>query len=154
MTYTKSDLQSLLERLERAERPDRHLDADILVAFGIITPKPDAGGYLQKYRRPFPKGESGDGWEVCLLPDWKWPTTVFEVEPITASLDAAIALVEKALPNCLRHFGRDWAQQGDRCYAIIQLDGATWSTGQQRAGTEPLALLTAMIKALIAECEE
>ncbi len=69
-----SDLQSLLERIERAEGSDRELDAAIGKVFG---------------------------WRYVKLCDqWTNPDKVFAVlPPFTASLDAALALVERLSRN-------------------------------------------------------
>lgn len=72
--------QELLERVEAATGPDRELDRDILKALPTPT---DGWGSV------WPEHITWDS--LTLLSPW--------AAPITASIDAAVALVEKMLPG-------------------------------------------------------
>lgn len=121
-----ADYAGLVERLRAATGPDRYLDA--LVARSI------AG--------------SPDGHWYDLLGKW---TSDGTTPPVTASLDAAIALVERALP------GMSWEVRksgfGDPAQATL------WNPRKQpmpgydiraehRGGCAPVALLIALLLAL------
>ena len=93
-----TDLASLLTRVEGAKGPDRELDAAILCACGILQATGQAASGTRIYTRPHSTMQPDEHGNrvVRLMDDWRWPSTVFEVEPVTASIDAAVALIEKA----------------------------------------------------------
>lgn len=141
MTDNLNQLHSLLERLEKANGPDREIDAEILVVLGILVKNEGRG-----YRRIGPDGTIKTGWYVDLLDYWKWPTSVFEVEPLTASLDASVALVEKVLPGWDWQVGTcDSEQYVGHIVEEFGMAALIWEYGPNPA----LALLTAMVKALL-----
>ena len=85
-----TDLTSLIEKLEKAERPDRELDCQIAVAvdgFYELPPKWDEGpvgyGYIDAEGTPIHPGHGGDQL----------------VRRYTSSIDAAVSLAERVLPN-------------------------------------------------------
>jgi hypothetical protein len=125
------ELRELRERLEAAEGPDRELDLDLAITMGTMPPEwnpedDDRGCYV-------------DPGSVCLSPG------VFEAPAYTASLDSAVALVEKVLP------GRDWSCVSvDSTYSAWlgpeEEEGIIWP--QDNSPTPALALCTALVKAL------
>lgn len=143
-------LTSLLERVEKATGPDRKLDGEIFAAFetysyGDVIP---AAGGMVVYAGPAPHAP-GQG--------------RFEVAPkYTSSLDAALALVNEMLPgwfwraghvpsthwvngiayHCWCHLSRTHA---DHCERDDEATG--W------AHTVPTAMLSALLRALIAKKE-
>lgn len=123
---TPETLRELQERLAKASGPDRELD--FLIANALYQIGGEAWGYAACDVHP----ENGP-----------------EVIRLTASLDAAMALVERVLP--------EWC-----CSAIKTpggCEGYIWRVGQIGAheGTAPtpaLALLSAMLSALSNKGEE
>jgi hypothetical protein len=134
-----NDLQELLERVKNATEHNRELDADIATALGFKIEWKMAN-YIMELR-----------------PVIDWPPHGREPCPqFTASIDAALALVERKLPG--------WA------YAIIHEEGRGnvayvhnnqsafegWSTRpnpnrrwhEVRAATPALAILAALLSAL------
>jgi hypothetical protein len=118
-------LGDLLERVEKATGPDRELDFALALAF---TP----GGY----RWPDERGGA------IMWPDGRGSFGVAEPDCLTASLDAAMALVERVLP------GWDWiiGHTNGGLTVHAQLGPNEMAFGD----TAPLALLAALLKALIA----
>ena len=135
---TKADL---LQRIEAANGPDRVLDGDVWHA---LTAKP------------------GDVWVndfadgVYHLQDPR-DTIAYEAPPdLTASIDAAIALVERLLPGWAWFV--DWIGMPDQpaCHAEIWLPAQrSQHLGRERergeASTPALAILAATLRALIAK---
>lgn len=136
-----SELQSLLERVEKEKGTDREIDADLDVAL--------RGGEIQWRQANYtmdmhpvarrPSGNHLGGYEHEHVPLY------------TASIDAALALAERVLP------GWDYEITGIRAHgavAILWKEG--WRDDWERAtrsesATPPLAILAALLKALIAQ---
>ena len=126
-----SALKELLERVEKAEGPDRELDGAIADALGLA---PDN---LTRVSATY--------YEYTPDPDKGW----WEAGRYTASIDAAVALVEKKLPGCALAIGTMKFIQPGVPWATI------WTTGgdpkwNADAKTPALALIAALLKALIA----
>lgn len=114
----------LLTRLEAATGPDRELDAMLHVHA--------SDGRLTEYDRY--------GWV-------KGPADIGEAPPVTASVDAALALCERVLPDRLRDFREVLDSDKGRVWVawLSAYDGTSVSAD---APTLPLALLTALVRAL------
>jgi hypothetical protein len=84
-------LSGLIVRVERAQAPDRRLDAEITAALhGPL------GAHLDPVEMP-------DGWNILVGPDsghmaWQW-MDASDVLPVTGFLDSACELVGQALAN-------------------------------------------------------
>lgn len=120
-----SPIADLLERVKAASGPDRGLDDAILEA---TNPHRNRGGPYTSWRAA--------AWAFC------WDTR------ITASLDAALALVERVLPGSTWSVGN--RSRGAQAY-MMRAPGLTLIGGN--APTPALALLAALIQALIAKGE-
>ncbi len=87
-------LREIIERLERLEGPDREADTAIMGCF-----------YVREKRHIGTMQDEGRGWEPCLDEVWVDPDQATDTwvsthaKNFTASLDAAVALVEKVLPG-------------------------------------------------------
>lgn len=135
-------LHELLERLEKAEGPDREIDALIVVCFRVtdnLAPWVDknfpvwrarSDGHVEVVHNA---GEGGVNWKP---------------ESYTASLDAVIALVEKM--GWSVHFLHFSPKRQNA--AICKFNRSDHGY-EAEAKTMPIATLTAMVKALIAEKE-
>ena len=128
-------LPNLLERLRAATGADILLDAELPVALGVWTPM---RGFVRDDRPEYP-------WRWTKKQHIQWQPHV----PYTASLDAALALVQAKLPG--------WAVTVTS-YARTGLGKAViWRNYDGRreyesnAPTAPLALLCALVTALIGE---
>ena len=133
-----TSLRSLLADLEKATGAGRDYDAQIDAALGITVDIAPISGPWSYY-----PGEDGAGYR---------PT--FEY---TSSLDAAIALVERVLPGS----GIDLcvipdAKGRSKAYYICQSEADWTYEGWPSAygPTPPLALLTALFRALVAKLEK
>jgi hypothetical protein len=135
-----SDLQALLARIEAAEGADREIDLAIGLALaGWEVAKHDLGHGDEDYL------DTGH----MLYP---WPASAGQdYDAFTASLDAALALVERVLPG--------WTMA---CDATVPEMGIDWELfepipdGARFTGTHAkhaLALLSALLRALIALSE-
>lgn len=150
MTLDKAALQAVIERLEKATGPDRELDARIHAI--IELPSSDWEACEKSII-------SGDG-----LVTWHYlnkSQITARAPSYTASIDAAIALTERMLPGWARVF-KYLASQSAYVFLIEYErgeDGLWWhNTGEHlkiKAShkTEPLALLLALFKALLAKEE-
>lgn len=127
------ELKKLLERVEDASGPNTPLDHDILLAFGA------------RYERD---------WDA----EYYWPDgSRFYEHNITASIDAAVALVEKVLHGWAS--GHKLVTREDDCDAEI------WGGPEISCGREAmfvaerndrhaaLALCAALLRAKLAEAE-
>lgn len=142
-------LRSLLERCEKASGPDRELDADLAVAMGHFDYRLRYG--LEDCR--IVRGRIIDANQVEVGVVGKGGLLFIDDLPkFTASLDAAVALIEKALP------GWDWRGQSmgsDGCFAEVWWHGWRDDTVIHAEAKSPtLALLSALLKALIAREEQ
>lgn len=132
-------LQDLLERVEKAEGPDREIDVALWLH---TTPGATRRGTHVKH------AHSDAEWDVDETRDATGYLVV--VPAYTASLDAALALVERKLPGWTwRLDSPDSASEP----AFARLSGPEWRSGAGWAKTPALALLAALLRALIAQGE-
>lgn len=124
-------LAALLARVEKADGPSPLLDCDIGIALGEWSPPRG----FQRERDDYP---------------WRWSKKQHNAyqphNPLSSSLDAALALVERVLPGWLPR--------------VAKLSGGLWFADlvpiaadaecRSEAKTPALALLAALLKALIA----
>lgn len=118
------NLSELIEALEKAEGPSRDIDADIAIATGKVA--------------------SRDYWSIDYLKAGLVPE-------YTASVDAALALVERVLPdaNC---WGVDKDERGFQAY--VQRNGVKsghWAQFSEHGTSAPIALVLATLKAIQAK---
>jgi hypothetical protein len=126
-------LPDLLAGVEAAEGPDREIDAEIAVA---LSGDPEAWVV-----NPSPQSIFGPvaGW-------WRTGDDKSHDAPTyTASLDAALGLVERVLPGFWWDLDcRGWAHIGPE-YRPLNMPPGSWGK------TPALAILSALLKALIAK---
>ena len=138
-----TDLTALLTRVDAATGPDRQIDCllDCLrTGREFIEWTADTGivGYRFKHHTL--------GWELGC---WR--------VGYTASLDAALALVTKMLPGwrwsigTIQSNGGDYAQLAEP--VMTEFGPGIGIRAQQHAATPPLAVLSALLRALIAKQE-
>jgi hypothetical protein len=135
-----SELSELLERVKAATGPDKILDRDILCVI-------DGWAYEKRARdrQPWmygPKGERRDPPGVG----------VFGAPRCSASIDAALALTERMLPEANR---RGVEQEADGWSAYVSRNGVKsghWLV-ESIGKTAPLAILAALLSALIAQVQ-
>lgn len=134
--------RDLLERVKAATGPDRKLDGDIAYTLGLPQEffnsfSKDVDGY------PFPgfTPEAVDGPDCFDGPIWGGGGRTWEAPQFTASIDAALALVERLLPG----------------EAVSFLHGVTWELHRGDITVERIPLLIierllslAVIEALLA----
>lgn len=135
-----TDLQALLTRVEEATGGDRELDAAIECAFNWTAENTDAD-LLRMVQAGEPLAA------VALVdPDWRlheW------VSPVTSSLDAALALVERALPGSMWQVGFD-PDDGSMCARIVTA-APLCAHAKANHDTAALAICAAALRALIAQ---
>ena len=134
------DLQTLLERVKAAGGPDRELDAELWVAL-----EPGAT------RKQWSYIHEASGRE-CHVDETRDATRRLIIVPsFTASIDAALALVERALP------GRGYEiHQGIHETPMVRLIRPDESAPDEYDSASPpaLAILAALLTALIAQKAE
>ena len=128
MTETKE--QTLLERVEVATGPDREIDRDLWLAFGLY---PEGVEDIGLYVDPSSGCTGG---------------VIYSADPLTASLDAAMALCETVLP------GWEWIveKRKSTCNARVHtgydsFDDDDGEIFEASASTPALALIAAVLKA-------
>jgi hypothetical protein len=141
-----SDLESLLERVKAASGPDRMLDDALHWQFSDWN---NIGGWWREHKVTGARERFSSG---------------FSPEAFTASIDAALALVERVLPGFVLR-----VQTADptcsehspyrKCEAILAPrlhNDEGWQIGIKvaYAPTPPLAILAALLTALIAQERE
>jgi hypothetical protein len=131
-----SDLASLLEKVRSAKGADRELDVDI--AWSI---EPD------RYRAAYWNGSVGrPGTTLPLKLDGLGRMSVrSNCAPLSGSIDAALALVERKLPGWRLAMYTDGEGKGPCCLA---LRGDEPVKANCHAPTLPLAILAALLTAL------
>lgn len=131
---TKEELTELLERVRGAKDGDRGLD---LAIWNAINTHPS------EWHRSWP----GETVVEHLKYERGAPgNPVYELDRFTASIDAAVALVERMLPAP----NGAWNVQGNRTIFYGRVHGAS---GHGRP-TAALAILDALLKVLIAQQEQ
>lgn len=135
MTADLARIEELIGRVEAASGPDRALDRDIAVATGVLHVDASREEGRQLYRI-----ENDGSWTFGGLGD------NILIRPVTASVDAALALIERGLP------GWSWCIDCDGCVLArvappeIALNGANIIEAEGK--TPALALVLALLKAL------
>jgi hypothetical protein len=146
-----ADLNELLERVEKAMGPDRELDGEIAAALRDGDKLPDWAKNWAGEWRPTIQGS------VVLMQNSGEPGPHFSSSKYTASIDAALALVERKLP------GWHWSVSNPfispptyhACVANPEDNGAIepWNieheTHEGAGANGPLAILVALLAALI-----
>ena len=140
-----SNLQELLERVEKAEGGDRAIDTALELLLLSATTK------------EFPGADPRSGLVLILDAKERWVTC--DADECTASIDATVALVEKMLPGC-------WVDLcGPRKYLHIPTPSPNhwrgminaWNAQRDVVGwgaTPALALIAALLSAMIAQEKE
>lgn len=118
-------LVELLKRLEGAEGPDMKLAHDIALALGAE-------------KKWFDVGDGDEEWWL------EWPDGK-RVKNFTASIDAAVKLVEQVLP------GKKWAYPESGWVRVIDEQGRTLGATEPKQDHIALALCTALIRAKLEE---
>lgn len=147
MTLDKAIIAALLARVKAATGPDRELDCRLSHHFlnrGISYGTGDDSGWAPP--------ATVDGWD-----DAKWASMADEyMSPLThhytASVDAALSLVERVLP------GWEWLKKSPRVISLYrpladEEDARKeWAKHHDGTGaTIPLAILAALLSALITQ---
>lgn len=135
-----SDLEGLLERVKVATAPDRELD----VRFGMF----ESGLAMNE-----------DVLAQIGVPHTGWTPSEDEWPRYTASIDAALALVEKTLPGWCYAIqsvvlGKDTLNHIPWCGLASGYWSGVFDEHEGRGATLPLAILAALLTALIAEQQQ
>jgi len=153
-----TDLAELLERVRKATGPDRELDGEIAATLRVGNKLPDWAQNWTGEWRPTIQGF------VVLMQDDEQPGPNFSSPKFTASIDAALALVERVLPGWkvslfIGHMTA--AKNGDGARAELiapgkpkKISASEWRWPKvaacYHAQTPALAIVTALLSALIA----
>jgi hypothetical protein len=144
-----SDFEQLLERVRSAKEADQSLSRAIMLSLGgwhRVTPA-QGGGKHGKYIAP-EDWMGRDSYGKPILDSLHGTTMYRDVPHVTSSIDAALALVEKALPG----FGFYLRQDKDGCgCGLVYPEYPRVTPAHCSAATPALAILAALLSALIAQ---
>jgi hypothetical protein len=143
------DLRALRDRVLAATGPDESIDAEIVAVLHDATVKrsPQTDDFGPRDRWQF---WSRDGKHFL------GGTRKFPVSHVTGSLDAAVALCERVLPDWSVDFLQDHRKRGGDCWTANVRNDRPPGTPPRRFGhgkTPALALVAACLSAKIAEME-
>lgn len=141
MSDDSDSLSSLISRVEKCTGPDRELDAAVEVATFPVFLSADENMYAKPCRRD-DHCAPGHFWYVQ-----RSGMSLRAAEPYTASLDAAVALVERVLPHW--PWEVKWAGHRKGYVATVwPCDQSLYPFKLADASTAALALLLATLRAL------
>jgi hypothetical protein len=145
-----SDLKDLLERVEGAEGPDRVLDAAVYYAVAKALHR--RGGYVSAKTPMVAITDDGRMWAALPAKERRggpqsWHGAGF-APPYTASLDAALALVERVQPGTKKAISHRNFQYDGWLVTLVPPEGLAQ---QGRSQHLALALLAALLKSLSKE---
>jgi hypothetical protein len=130
-----SGLTELLARVEAAAGPSVEID-------GLFAKLNETMPQDARFQTENIWGQQGDQWLSGGYGDYHF----YSPEEVTASIDAALALVERMLP--LRDL--DYIRNSGRHRFSLALPGSGTFDVQATGATAPLAILAALLRALIA----
>lgn len=139
-------LRDLKARIDAATGPDREIDARILCAF--FAPAGSEVEHIRRYDRWIINRPHGCSWR-----HWDELPTVFlgRGDRISASIDAALALVERMLPGWAWNVQTDSRTTG--VFARLDNPDLDVEPAAAHCETAPLAILSALLSALISQQE-
>lgn len=127
MNISKEELSGLVERVRGLKGPDREVDGDIALAFGMPP-------------NHLTRREDGCLWYQFVEPD---DFDTWEAPPFTGSVDAALALVERVQP---------WVQVNMHTFGPVPVAEASLGSRSKakpvEAATLPAAILLALLLSL------
>ena len=150
-------LTAILERLKELSAPDRELDAmlEVLLVQNRVWVEDGTVIYARNAAEPYMTTRIGTidpgvhSRHFYLSWEDGYPR-------YTASIDAALGLVERCLPGTWWLFGKGRMKPEELLYGAQLLPEGDIDTiiGEGEAATPPLAILTALVSALIARKEQ
>lgn len=148
-----SDVAALLERVRAATGPDRELDGEIDAVLRAGLPTLPEWSWTN-----FPVWKHISNGRVCVLHDSGEHGVNWSSQRFTASVDAALALVDRVLPdsgpNMLYSYALDWHASAHTEIShtaelyLAEGDPPDMTSYQGQAPTLPLAILAALLLAL------
>jgi len=157
----RAAIPALIERLEKAEGPDREIDVLLWREFGWSEIRDPERNSVTDILGPDVRVNTrtiSEAIDLFLHTDANGIARAWNVPRLTASLDAALALVERVLPGWRAQF---WQQRSGRWHARLIRDvhyalvttedeDRTRDGDDEIAGarTAPIALLIAALKAI------
>ena len=145
MTYDKEALIALRERVREAEGADREIDALLWAEFDGRDVRWQDPGHLYAKSRQAPHDECLIAWRAVNGNVYVQHEMCHQITPLTASIDAALALVERVLPGWFNSSIK--ASEGYLAY-IWQTDHSR-DFASKGLASRPLAILDALLTALI-----
>lgn len=134
----RADLQALLERVEKAEGPDREIDWELRKVF-----LPDEVPYvLQRYEETKAECKKNGLWPARR--DACWRDAIGGTLSYTASVDAAIGLTEKLGFQLHAWEGRRW-------FIRLPMGSGARQFGGPAHASMSRALIATLLRALIAQ---
>ena len=150
-----NDLLALIERVEKATGPDRDLDAAVFVAVtGAATWSYDDNCHIDALIKSGAyRGDKQLHPDYAPNPRVTWRYRIGdadygEVPSLSASVDAALALLERVLPGAFWHMAKGKLRAGEPLYAFQLLFGADEVIGEAEHNDLCLAIIAATLRAM------
>ena len=141
-----TDYASLIERLEKADGPDREIDAELAIV-----------GLIDATDARLPSAERDSHYPQSFVPGQYWTGHAWRVaDEYTSSLDAALGLVERKLPGWVWKLSTDGDASAPDHKAHATLASEVWADPGAGMGvvtyghapTPALAVCLALLRAL------
>lgn len=141
------DLSELLRKIESASGADREIDYDLCLLFDDDKFRHHLINGVRSGRLGWHESEMPDAW--CISFDSGSGSSMNGgIVKRTASIDAALALVERVLPGAYVH-GASNLKRKFWTFAFTYDDDKKWINGT--APTAPLAIIAALLRAKLSE---
>ena len=149
-----SKLEELIAALEKSEGPSRALDRDIQCTVGgwhRITPS-QGGGKHGAFISP-DEWNGRDSGGRPILDSLHGTTMHRDVPPVTASIDAAVALVDRVIPGAFWKMSCGRLSIQEPLYAIRLLFGSDEILGEAEGDSLPVTICLATLRAKLSQGE-
>ena len=147
----REELAALLPLLAASVGPDREVDARLWRAFNPDLPVLlDPGVFFGRGKKSAAVIGPLREFDLSGWSDWNAVAGHIGAPALTASLDVALAFVDRVLPGANFLLARGRSRPAEPLYGIHLLFGSDQSLGEGEHDSAPHAIIMALVRALIA----